>query len=363
MIGGRAAKNCSIVLGVLVGIGVTAILPAHGQTPPGVWTDSADKSLPVDFQLQGEYVAMNSAGVPLAAQVIALGRDAFQAVVYPGGLPGAGWDGRRKILMDGKLDGDRAVFTPTTGRRRYLAPKPEEFSAVSAFPPAGQTDCTATISASVLRGKMGDQTFELKKTTRQSPTLGQPPPAGAIVLFDGRTVAAFDRGRLDEQHGVLNTDGRDVSTKQKFGSYTLHVEFMLPYRPEARGQSRGNSGLYLANRYEVQVLDSFGLDGKSNECGGIYTRLAPKVNMCLPPLQWQTFDIDFTNAAADGTGKKVSSVRLTARLNGVLIHDDVEVAGPTGGARGKEEGTPDVLRLQGHRNFVQFRNLWLVEKK
>jgi hypothetical protein len=107
----------------------------------------------------------------------------------------------------------------------------------------------------------------------------------------------------------------------------------------------------------------FGLDGKNNECGGIYQRLAPKVNMCLPPLQWQTFDIDFTNAAVDDTGKKVRSVRLTARLNGVLIHDDVEVPGPTGGARGKDEGTPDVLRLQGHRNFVQFRNLWLVEKK
>ena len=136
-----------------------------------------------------------------------------------------------------------------------------------------------------------------------------------------------------------------------------------PFRPEARGQSRGNSGLYLANRYEVQILDSFGLDGKSNECGGIYQRLAPKVNMCLPPLQWQTFDIDFTKAVADASGQKVSATRLTARLNGVLIHDDVEVPGPTGGARGKDEGTPDVLRLQGHRNFVQFRNLWLVEKK
>ncbi|HTK76926.1 MAG TPA: DUF1080 domain-containing protein [Gemmataceae bacterium] len=363
MISGRAAKTCLLVLGVFAGLVALPMPAAHGQTSPGVWTDPADKSLPVDFQLQGEYVGMNSAGVPLGAQVIALGQGAFQAVVYPGGLPGTRWDGRQKILMDGKRDGDRAVFTPTTGRRRYLAAKPEEFSAVSSFPPPGQSDCNATIADGVLRGKMGDQTFELKTTTRQSPTLGQPPPAGAVVLFDGRTLGAFDRGRLDEQHGVLNTDGRDVSTTRKFGSYTLHVEFMLPYRPEARGQSRGNSGLYLANRYELQILDSFALEGKNNECGGIYQRLAPKVNMCLPPLQWQAFDIDFTNAAVDGTGQKVSSARLTARLNGVLIHDDAEVAGPTGGARGKDEGTPDVLRLQGHRNFVQFRNLWLVEKK
>jgi hypothetical protein len=360
---GHKAGPCSFALGMLVGLFAVAGPQARGQTTPGVWTDPSDKTLPADFELQGEYAGASNTGIPLGAQVIALGQGAFQAVVYPGGLPGAGWDGRQKALMDGKRDGDQAVFAPTTGRRRYLAPRPEEFSAVSAFPPPGQRDCTATIAGGVLRGTMGDQTFELKKTVRQSPTLGQPPPAGAVVLFDGKTVAAFDRGRLDEQRGVLNTDGRDVSTTREFRSYTLHAEFMLPYRPDARGQSRGNSGLYLANRYEVQILDSFGLDGKSNECGGIYTRLAPKVNTCLPPLQWQTFDIDFTNAAVDGTGKKVASVRLTAKLNGVLIHDDVEVAGPTGGARGKEEGTPGVLRLQGHRNFVQFRNLWLVEKK
>jgi hypothetical protein len=352
-----------LALAVLVGLGAVAGPQAHGQTTPGVWTDPADKTLPADFQLQGEYAGASNTDTPFGAQVIALGQGAFQAVVYPGGLPGAGWDGRQKTLMDGKRDGDRAVFAPTTGRRRYLAAKPEEFSAVSAFPPAGQRDCTATIAGGALRGTMDGQNFELKKTVRQSPTLGRPPPAGAMVLFDGKTAAAVDRGRLDEHCGVLNTDGRDVSTTREFGSYTLHVEFMLPYRPDARGQSRGNSGLYLANRYEVQLLDSFGLDGKSNECGGVYTRLAPKVNMCLPPLQWQTFDIDFTNAAADGTGKKVSGARLTARLNGVLVHDDVEVAGPTGGARGREEGTPGVLRLQGHRNFVQFRNLWLVEKK
>jgi hypothetical protein len=214
-----------------------------------------------------------------------------------------------------------------------------------------------------LIGQLGDETLELKKTMRQSPTLGHRPPAGAIVLFDGKNIAAFDHGRLDEQNGTLNTDGRDISTKQMFLSYTLHAEFMLPYRPDARGQTRGNSGLYLANRYEVQILDSFGLDGKNNECGGVYTRIAPQVNMCLPPLRWQTFDLDFASAALSATGEKASSARLTARLNGVLIHDNVEVAGPTGGALGQAEGTPGALRLQGHRNSVQFRNLWLVEKK
>jgi hypothetical protein len=344
-------------------ISLLASAHIHGQTPAGVWTDPGDKTLPEDFKLQGEYVGANKAGAKYGAQVIALGQGAFQAVLYPGGLPGAGWDGRQKILLDGKRNGDRATFAPPTGRRRYLAAKAEEFSATSTFPPPGQRDGSATIVGGILTGQIGEEAIELKKTERQSPTLGQRPPAGAVVLFDGKSVAAFDRGRLDDRLGALNTDGRDISTKQSFQSYTLHAEFMLPYRPDARGQTRGNSGLYLANRYEVQILDSFGLDGKNNECGGVYQRLAPQVNMCLPPLQWQTVDLDFTSAALDATGQKVANARLTGRLNWVVIHDNVEIAGPTGGAAGQAEGIPGPLRLQGHRNSVQFRNLWLVEKK
>src|SRR5262245_17064674 len=134
---GNRVGPCLFALGVLVGLGAVASPPAHGQTTPGVWTDPADKTLPADFQLQGEYAGTSSGGSQFGVQVIALGQGAFQAVVYPGGLPGAGWDGRQKTLMDGKRDGDKAVFTPTTGRRRYLAPRPEEFSATAAFPPPG----------------------------------------------------------------------------------------------------------------------------------------------------------------------------------------------------------------------------------
>jgi hypothetical protein len=350
-----------IAFGAVLGLLVSA--PVRGQAPQGVWTDPSDKTLPEDFKLQGEYIGASKAGAKYGAQVIALGQGAFQVVIYPGGLPGTGWDRRQKILLDGKRNGDRATFTPPTGRRRYLAAKADEFSATSTFPPPGQRDGSATIADGILNGQIGDEAIELRKTDRKSSTLGQRPPAGAVVLFDGKSVAAFDRGRLDEQTGTLNTDGRDVSTKQTFLNYTIHAEFMLPYRPDARGQTRGNSGLYLASRYEVQILDSFGLDGKNNECGGIYQRLAPTVNMCLPPLQWQTYDIDFTSAALDAAGEKFANARLSAKLNGVLIHDNVEIAGPTGGAAGQAEGTPGVLRLQGHRNFVQFRNLWLVEKK
>src|SRR6476661_4290720 len=112
----------------------------------GVWTDPHDPTLPVDFKIQGEY-----AGDHVGAQVIALGKGAFQAVVLPGGLPAAGWDGKNKILMAGKLDGERATFEPAKGMRKYLAKKPEEFSATSKFPPPGQKDYTGTADGSTFK--------------------------------------------------------------------------------------------------------------------------------------------------------------------------------------------------------------------
>src|SRR5262249_43884473 len=134
----------------------------------------------------------------------------------------------------------------------------------------------------------------------------------------------------------------------------------------AREQARANSGFYQVDMYETQILDSFGLEGKNNECGGVYSLVAPKVNACLPPLQWQTYDVDFTNGTGVGTKKDrkmTMKSRMTVRLNGIVIHDNLEIPGKTGGARDEDEGTPGPLRLQGHGNPLQFRNIWVVEKQ
>ncbi len=342
-------------------VGLILLSPSNGQSKKGKqeWLHPEDPTLPIDFKLQGEYV-----GDKIGCQVIALGNGRFQAVILPGGLPGAGWDGENKSLMDGKLDGEKIAFEPTKGKRRYKAQRPEEFSATQKFPPKGHKDYTATLTGDTLSLMTEDgKQLQLKKTERKSPTLGAKPPKDAIILFDGTNTSEWTGGRLDSKTGWLSTERQDIRTKRKFSNYTVHVEFLVPYLPTARDQGRGNSGFYQVDMYEVQILDSFGLEGKNNECGGIYSFKDSAVNACLPPLTWQTYDIDFTNAVRDESGKKVKNARITAKLNGITIHDDYEIPGKTGGARNEPEGTPGPLQFQGHGNILQFRNVWIVEKK
>ena len=127
------------------------------------------------------------------------------------------------------------------------------------------------------------------------------------MLFDGTSADKWNGGRLVD--GGLLAAG--CTSKQKFHDFQLHIEFQTPFMPTARGQGRGNSGVYLQNLYEVQVLDSFGLEGKDNECGGFYSIKAPSVNMCYPPLAWQTYDIDFRAARFDPSGKKTQNAVVT----------------------------------------------------
>lgn len=340
------------------------ILSLNAIAAQGLWTDAKDKTLPPDFDIQGEYMGELSCGCDFGAQVIALGNGEFQAILYPLGLPGADWErGDERTLLSGKLDGKKAVFNAAEGKRRYLGNKSNEFSATSQFPPKGHKEGgTAVIENGQMTGKHGKKTFELKRVVRKSPTMGTKPSKDAVVLFDGSGKTEWQGGRVDGKTKLLNTDGRDIKTTRNFQNYTMHMEFLLPFKPAARGQGRGNSGFYQVDHYEVQILDSFGLEGRNNECGGVYTKAEPIVNMCLPPLQWQTYDVVFTNAVMKN-GKKIKNARMTLKHNGVVIHKDLDINGKTGGSRRDPEGTPGPIKLQGHGNPLQFRNVWIVENK
>jgi hypothetical protein len=132
--------------------------------------------------------------------------------------------------------------------------------------------------------------------------------------------------------------------------------------PWARGQERGNSGVYVQGRFEVQVLDSFALEAKDNECGGIYSVGPPKQLLCFPPLAWQTYDIDFQAARYDASGKKVKHARMTVKHNGVLIHDDQEVDHDTTARPNPEGPSAEGVFFQNHGCPVRYRNVWVVEK-
>jgi HEAT repeat protein len=284
-----------------------------------------------DFLAQGEYEGTSDKG-KLGAQVIALDSGAFHAVFLNGGLPGAGWDGSAKVEFDGRRQVDKIVFENVW--KAEIA--------------------NDTFSGTTDKGAL----FSLKKVIRHSPTEGAKPPAGAIVLFDGSSVDAWSAGKMDNHKWLLH----GAKTKRFFKDFTLHLEFILPFKPGARGQSRGNSGVYVQDRYEIQVLDSFGLKGLDNDCGGLYHQAAPKVHMCYPPLQWQTYDIVFQAARFDAAGKKTKSALLTLKHNGVLIHENLEIKDRTPSGK-TEESTPGPIHLQskGTAHPVYYRNVWIVE--
>ncbi len=289
-----------------------------------------------DFVIQGEYSGEDAEGERVGLNIIALGDGKFQGVGFTGGLPGDGWDQGEKLPFTIKSDGDKMIFTD---------PDTNEYE------------------VKIKGGKLiawldGNKSHELKKVLRKSPTLAAKPPKGAIVLFDGSSVDKFKNAKLSEDKLLIPR----ADSIQRFGSHKLHIEFFLPFKPKARGQGRGNSGCYLQGRYEVQVLDSFGLEGKNNECGGVYSIKAPDLNMCYPPLSWQTYDIEFT-AAKFKNGKKLEDARMTVLHNGVKIHDNVKLPKRTTASPLPEGPEPGYLHLQDHGNPVRYRNIWVLEKK
>jgi hypothetical protein len=321
-------KRCLARVPLLLSL--VAALAFAQTTPPGTFLDP-EKAGP-DFAIQGEYDGQIGSKGKLGAQVIAEGEGKFSVVFLAGGLPGDGWDNKMRVKIAAKTENDK---TTVEGKGWQGA-----------------------IADGKLTGKDPDGVaFTLKRVVRKSSTEGAKPPEGGTALFDGSGVTEWKNGKIVEEKLLA----QGPTTKKDFKDFKLHVEFRLPFKPQSRGQSRGNSGVYLQQRYEIQILDSFGLDPKPNDCAAIYTQTAPSVNMCYPPLSWQTFDIDFTAARFDAAGKKTKNAVVTVRHNGVNVHDATEIKSETGHGQ-KEADTPGPIYLQNHGNPVYFRNIWIVER-
>jgi hypothetical protein len=311
--------------------------PSAAEKAELTWNDPAKATAEdPDFSIQGEY-GVDAKGQAWAVQVVALGGGQFDAYLLEGGLPGLGWTREKaRIPMNGRKQGPTVDLASEDG----------------------------SVKATIADGQIvvvtdGKPTATFERIVRTSPTLGAKPPEGAVVLFDGTSTDAWNNGQIE--NGLLFSSG--TTSKQAFGDYTMHLEVRTPYKPYARGQGRGNSGVYHHGRYETQVLDSFGLEGAKNEFGGIYSIADSRINMCLPPLTWQTYDVDFTAPKFDKNGELHEYARMTVRVNGVTVHDDQELPKTTTAAPFKKI-TPDPgpIFLQDHRNPIYYRNIWVLPK-
>jgi hypothetical protein len=289
---------------------------------------------PPEADVQGLYEGALK-DVKFEARVIAMGKDAYK--IYLRQDLGGGKVG--KVELDGKVEGDAVTFKNK----------------------GGDVEWTGAYAAGAIKGTAGGAAFEMKRVQRKSPSMGKQPPAGAIVILDGKNWDQISPTRTAEEwkageDGSIQITKGDVRSKQQFdGSFDYHVEFMCPLMPAARGQGRGNSGCFLPNGDEVQVLDSFGMDTyKGGGCGGLYNYKDPDTFdvfslASLPPLEWQTYDMEYRVEKADG--KPTGKPKLTVYHNGIKIHDGAELKA------GAKKGD---VHWQDHGNPVKYRNIWVL---
>ena len=213
------------------------------------------------------------------------------------------------------------------------------------------------------------QHFELDKFVPKSPKEGLKPPQGAVVLLPFKDGTKPDTSawtnsqwkRLD--NGAMQVNKGSNNTKEQFGDIEhFHLEFKLPLEPNNRGQGRANSGVYFAGQFEVQVLDSFGLVHTSGDCAGLYNVARARVNACLPPETWQTYDVKFRTPRLNTDGSVKENARITVYQNGIKVHDDVEIPYSGNRWKGKSEATGPI-HLQDHGHPIQYRNIWLLKGK
>ena len=277
------------------------------------------------------------------AQVLLLGGGKYQADL----LAAFGTEGAPIAVLQGLSSGDTITFSG------------EGWSGV--------------LKQGTFSGSKGDKSFNLRRVTRTSSTMGAPPPPGAVVLFDGSNLDAWAkkkgkdwltedgpaRWKLVEGGAVEVVPGGDcIITHRKFGDCKVHVEFRTLGTPS-------NSGVFLQDRYELNINETYGRFDQSPNAGfdNCTENAKPRLRPCRAPLKWQTFDIDFRAPRFDAESKKTANARATVLFNGVKIYDQQELDLPHGAARRLGEAPTGPLMLQEHGMPVQFRNIWLVESE
>lgn len=293
-----------------------------------------------EFRFVGEYVgdlqvreSHSWRRVPIGMQVVARGNGQFDIVEYYGGLPGAGWNGVDRVVLPGEIEGSRL----------HVRAEPINFF-IDGFAVQVGTPWKTSVFGT------------LRRIDRASPTLGRRAPREATILMGNGEAPGFKNAKLTPD-GLL-IEGAE--TIEAYSDFMMHVEFRVPFMPSKKSQGRGNSGVYLQRRYEVQILDSFGDEAVFNGVGALYRTKTPDVNMALPPLTWQTFDIEFQAARFEGN-QKIRNARITVWHNGVKIHDHYEIANKTGAGK-SEDPSPLPILLQDHNDPVRFRNVWIVDR-
>jgi Domain of Unknown Function (DUF1080) len=198
------------------------------------------------------------------------------------------------------------------------------------------------------------------------------PPSDATVLFNGKDLSMWhssaDKGgdakwKIKDGYVEVAPGTGDIATREEFGDCQLHIEWATPTEVKGEGQERGNSGVFLMERYEVQVLDSY--NNKTyyhGQAGAIYNQYAPLVNVSRKPGEWQSYDIVFKAPKFDEQGKVTERARVTVLHNGVLIQNNVEIYGNTWHDRAAlyiAHGPKASLKLQDHGNPLRYRNIWI----
>ncbi len=196
-------------------------------------------------------------------------------------------------------------------------------------------------------------------------------PSDAIILFDGKDLSKWSTlsgadAKWEIKDGAITAvkSAGDIKTKQTFGDVQLHIEWRSPATVEGEGQGRGNSGIFLQERYELQVLDSYESQTYSNgQAGSIYKQAIPLVNACRKPGEWQSYDVVYTAPRFSDNGRVITPAYITVLHNGVVIQNNYQITGPS-----EYKGLPVYqphakasIKLQDHGNPVSYRNIWVRE--